>query len=273
MAPIFSPTPAGCVLAAAFVVAGAPLFSAGLRAHRLRRHLLRLAERPLAEVPTGFVQVRGRVALDGPLVGPLSGRPCAGFVLEVRRGETVVAAIPERRMFRLVSGEATARVMGGEGSWTLATTAEREIRPGDALTENLTALVARAPEVGLLRGTGTTLTLVERSLAVGQECFVIGQAHHARPFELPQAVELGRTGTDAASVATGARSLPREPDLWIGSGGHLEFLRISDRALDPRALAMPAWSLFGLGLGPLLSLAGLLYLAHAADRLRAAGRF
>ena len=273
MAPILTPTPAGCVLAAAFVVAGAPLFSAGLRAHRLRRQLSRLEERPLADVPTGFVQLRGRVALDGPLVGPLSGRPCGGFVLEVRRGETVVATIPERRMFRLVAGGATARVMGGEGDWNLAVATEREVRPGDTLTENLTALVARAPEVGVLRGAGITLTLVERSLGVGQECFVIGQAHHARPFEMPEAIELGRTGTDAVSVATGARSFAHEPDLWIGSGGHLEFLRISDHPLDPRAFALPAWRLLGLGLGPLLSLTGLLYLAHAADRLRAAGRF
>src|SRR5258706_431844 len=158
MAPIFTPTPAGCILAAAFVVAGAPLFSAGLRAHRLRRQLLHLEERPLADAPTGFVQLHGRVALDGPLVGPLSGRPCAGYVLEVRRGEAVVATIPERRMFRLVAGDTTARIMGGEGSWNLAVTTEREIAPGTALTENLTALVARAPEVGLLRNSAITLT-------------------------------------------------------------------------------------------------------------------
>jgi len=261
------------MLAAAFVVAGAPLFSAGLRAHRLRRQLLRLEERPLADAPTGFVQVRGRVALEGPLVGPLSGRPCAGYVLEVRRGEAVVATIPERRMFRLVAGDTSARVMGGEGSWNLAVASEREVAPGDALTENLTALIARAPEVGLLRSTGITVTLLERSLGVGQECFIIGQAHHARPFEMPQAVELTRTGTDAAAFATGARSPAHEPDLWVGSGGHLEFLRISDHAFEPRTLVMPAWHLLGLGLGPLLTLTGLLYLAHAADRLRAVGRF
>ena len=273
MSPHITPTPAGCVLAGGFVVAGAPLFGAGLRAHRLRRHLKRLDERPLAEAPTGFVQVRGRVALDGPLVGPLSGRPCAGYVLEVRRGDTVVASIPERRMFRLVSGEVSARVMGGEGSWSLEVVTEREVRPGDSLTENLTALVARAPEVGLMRSAGTTVTLVERSLGVGQECHVIGQAHHARPFELPEAIELGRTGTDAAAIASGARSLPHEPDLWIGSGGHLEFLKISDHEIDPGTYLMPAWRLLGLGLGPLLSLTGLLYLAHAADRLRSAVRF
>jgi hypothetical protein len=271
MLPILEPTPGGCLLAAALVVAGAPLFSAGLRTQRLRRHLRELQERPLAGAPSGFVQVRGRVALDGPLVGPLSGAPCAGYVLEVRRGASVVASIPERRTFRLIGGDTMARVLGAEGAWNLEVVAERQIGAGDALTENLSALVNRAPEVGLLRRSGATLTLVERSLGVGQECSVVGHAHYGRPFEMP--IELGRTGTDAATVALTAPSPAREPDLWIGSGGHLEFLKISDRTIDPRTLAVPPWNMVGLGLGPLLTLAGLFYLARAADVLRSTGRF
>lgn len=271
MLPILEITPGGCLLAAALVVAGAPLFSAGLRTQRLRRSLGEVEERPLAEAPTGFVQVRGRVGLDGPLVGPLSGTPCAGYVLEVRRGASVVASIPERRTFRLIGGNVVARVLGGDGNWNLEVVAERRVEPGDMLTENLTALIDRAPEVGLLRRTGSTLTLLERSLQVGQECSVIGVAHHGRPFEVP--VELGRTGTDAVAVALTPSIPTREPDLWIGSGGHLEFLRISDRAIDPRALQVPPWNMIGLGLGPLLSLGGLFYLTRAADLLRSSGRF
>jgi len=227
-------------------------------------------ERPLAEAPTGFVQVRGRVALDGPLVGPLSGTTCAGYVLEVRRGAAVVASIPERRTFRLIDGDVVARVLGGEGAWNLEVVTERRVGPGDPLTENLTALIDRAPEVGLLRRSGATLTLLERSLIVGQECTVIGVAQHGRPFEVP--VELGRTGTDAVAVALTAAA-PSEPDLWIGSGGHLEFLRISDRDIDPRTLLVPRWNMIGLGLGPLLSLSGLFYLTRAAELLRSSGRF
>ena len=270
MLPILEPTVGGCLLAAGLVVAGAPLFGAGLRTLRLRRHLRELEERPLAEAPTGFVMVKGRVALDGPLVGPLSGAPCAGYVLEVRRGAAVVASIPERRTFRLISGNTVARVLGGEGAWSMGVAAERQVEPGDTLTENLTALIERAPEVGLLRRGGATLTLIERSLRVGQECSVIGIAHHGRPFEVP--VELGRTGTDATAVALSAPVLGGEPDVWIGSGGHLEFLKISDGPIDPRELAVAPWNMIGLGLGPLLTLSGLFYLARAADLWRAVGR-
>ena len=270
MLPILEPTVGGCLLAAGLVVAGAPLFGAGLRTLRLRRHLRELQEIPLAEAPSGFVMVSGRVALDGPLVGPLSGAPCAGYVLEIRRGAAVVASIPERRTFRLIGGNVVARVLGGDGAWSMEVTAERQIEPGDALTENLTALLDRAPEVGLLRRSGVTVTLLERSLRVGQECAVIGVARHGRPFEVP--VELERTGTDATAVALSAPVLGGEPDLWIGSGGHLEFLKVSDRPIDPRQLAVVPWNMIGLGLGPLLTLAGLYYLTRAADLLRSAGR-
>lgn len=273
MGPILEPTPAGSALAAALVVAGAPLFSAGLRALKLRRHLLSLDERPLAEAPTGFVLVRGRVALDSPLVGPLSGRPCAGFRLEVRRGATVVARIEERRSFRLVAGDITARVLAGEGAWDVGVVAERPCAPGDSLTENLNALLASAPEAVMLRRAGVALTLVERSLVASHECFVIGQARHARPFELAAEMELACTGTDPVAIPVSSRSWAHEPDLWIAADGHLEFLRVSDRLPEPGGCVMPGWRAVGVVLGPLLSLGGLLYLAHAADRLRAAGVF
>jgi len=74
----------GCALAATLVVTGAPIFGAGLRALRLRRRLRRLTRPELSYEADGFAHLWGRVALESPLVGPLSSQPCAGFVLEVR---------------------------------------------------------------------------------------------------------------------------------------------------------------------------------------------
>ncbi len=272
MGPLVEPTPAGSVLAAALVVAGAPLFSASLRALRLRRHLLSLEERPLAEAPTGLVLVRGRLALDSPLVGPLSAKPCAGYQLEVR-GAGLTAVIEERRPFRLVAGEVTARVLGSDGAWEVAVVAERAYGPGEALSENLTALLQRSAEAAWVRRARVPFTIVERSLLAGHECFVIGQARQARPFELPAEIELARTGTDDVPVTASPHRWAGEPDLWIAADGHLEFLRVSDRAPDPRALAPHGWGAIGAVLGPALSLGGLLYLARAAERLRASGGF
>jgi len=264
------PTPAGIALAAALVVAGAPLFSGGLRVLRLRRHLARLSERPLAELPTGFVLVRGRVTLDSPLVAPISGRPCAGFRIEVR-GAGVSAKVEERRPFRLAADDVTARVFAAEGSWDVAMSAERSFAPGESPSENLCALMDRSPEAAWIRRSRAAFTIVERALVVSHECFVIGQARQARPFELPAEAEMLRTGTDDVPMAaTASRFWSSEPDLWIGTDGHLDFLRISDQAPEPRALLPAPWRVVGVVLGPFLSLFGLLYLASAADRLRAA---
>ena len=72
------PTPAGLTFAAIAVALGAPLFSDGLRALRLRRQLEALRETGLTDSLAGFAHARGRVALDSPLFSPLSGEPCAG---------------------------------------------------------------------------------------------------------------------------------------------------------------------------------------------------
>ena len=48
----------------------------------------------------------------------------------------------------------------------------------------------------------------------------------------------------------------------------LGYLLVSDRPPEARHLTVPALRVAGLALGPLLSLAGLLYLVLAADRLR-----
>src|SRR5438067_7326834 len=95
------PHPASLVLAAGAVVIGAPLFSEGLRALRLRRRLTRLQACAPASGLAGLVHVRGRVALESPLFAPLSARPCAGWQLEVHGiGAPVARTAEVRRPFR-----------------------------------------------------------------------------------------------------------------------------------------------------------------------------
>jgi hypothetical protein len=292
------PTVAGAALAALAVAGGGPLFSHGLRALRLSRGMSRLDERPLAESPSGFIHTRGRVVLDSPLFSPLSGRPCAGYRLEVRgAGRRASASIEERRPFRIVSGEIGARVLAAAGRWRVSETGRREIRPGETLSENLAALLQGSPEAFWLQRQGLPLVLTEHALLAGAECHVIGHARHARPYELPAELELARTGTDDTSrlgagpatrggqrPAPGGgpfgierrqpgRPFPAEANLWVDGGGHLDFLLISDTPPARADLAVSSWRALGIALGPALSLTGLLYLAHAADQLRARGHW
>ncbi len=310
---LVQPTLAGAALAALAVAGGAPLFSDGLRAWRLRRQFERLAERPLEEEPVGFVHTRGRVLLDSPLFSPLTGRPCAGFRLEVEgRGAGRVTAVEQRRPFRIVSGETSARVMGAAARWVVAETGRREFAPDEPLSENLSALLSRSPDVMLLRHRQVPMVLTERALFAGAESHVVGHARIARPYELPPELELMRTGTDdvipmvtgrpqpalelapeppADDAATApeppprgggpfgierrspGRPFPGEVDLWVDGGGLLDFVLVSDAPPSPDHLAVSRWRTLGLMLGPALSLSGLIYLAHAADQLHRAGRF
>ena len=276
------PTLAGVALAATAVAGGAPLFSEGLRTLRLRRAFARLEERPLRELPEGFVHVRGKVALESPLFAPLSGRPCAGFALEVGTAERGrVAILTERRPFRLVGDGVVARVSGEDGHWRLAAGTSRLIVADEAISERLTALLARSPEAAWLRSTGQSLAVVERVLGAGAECHVVGTAHAVRPLTAAAEVGLARTGTDDVAEPAVTRTVDLlggsrpafEPDLWIDDGGSLEFLTVSDMPPGALGVPQPAWKLTGLWLGPLLSLTGLLYLADAADRLKSATLF
>jgi len=304
------PTVAGAALAALAVAGGAPLFSDGLRTLRLRRQFAELTERPLDEGPTGFIHTRGRVVLDSPLFSPLSGKPCAGFRLEVRGGGLRrAAAVEERRPFRIASGEISARVLAGGGRWLLSVTDKREVGPDDTLSDNLSALLRGCPEVAWLQQRRLPIALTERALLAGAESHVVGYARHARPYELPPEMELMRTGTDdvvqsvaghaepvveveaAAQPSTGPNGQPRrggpfgierrmpgrpfpgEVDLWVDGGGLLDFVLVSDAAPAGKELALSKWRTLGLLLGPALSLTGLLYLAHAADQLHSQGRF
>jgi len=273
------PTFAGAAFAAAAVAGGAPLFSEGLRVLRLARGFAQLAEARLGEGPSGLVRTRGRVALASPQFGPLSGKPCAGFRLEVAiAGHGPTAVIEERRVFRLTEGGATAQVLGHRGRWNVSVSARREVASKDPLPTGLEALLARSPEARWLRRAGANLVLTERALMAGSECHVVGQMRRGYPLEWPAEIERLKTGTDdVAEVAfaggTGVdRRLDVEPELWIDDGGHLDFLWISDRPPDPRELAPPWIRAVGLVLGPALSLGGLLYLANAVDFLHSVGR-
>jgi hypothetical protein len=273
------PTLMGAAIAAAAVAGGAPLFAGGLRAWRLRRELLRLRERPLRDLPTGLVHLRGRIVLETPLFAPLSGEPCAGFVLDAGAvGEGRLATIAERRPFRVVSEGVVARVAGEHATLRLRPAMARQVACDEKLSERVAHLLARSPEVAWVRSSGRTLNLVERVLPLGAECHVVGVAHAGRPEVAAAGAveqEVLRTGTDdmpATRVAIAVDLLGQahamvEPDLWVDDGGSLEFLLVSDHAPGNLDRLAPRWKTALLALGPLLTLAGLLYLAHAADRL------
>ena len=279
------PTAAGLSFAAAAVAAGAPIFSDGLRALRLRRLAPRLREVALARTAQGMAHAHGTVVLESPLFSPLSRVPCAGFVLEVRGvGTPVARAIDVFRPFRISSGGVTARVRAARVRWLLSETATREVGPDQPLTQNLAALLERVPEALWLRRSRATLRLTERALLEGVECHVVGHLSDGAQAEAAERFDLARTGTDdaqgaaagapgreftASRVAGRAVSMSAPAvDLRIDPGEALGYLLVSDRPPEARHLAVQVLRVAGLVLGPLLSLAGLLYLVLAADRLR-----
>ena len=179
------PTAAGLSFAAAAVATGAPLFSDGLRALRLRSMMPRLREVPLGGGTSGLIHVRGTVRLESPLFSPLSSAPCAGFRLEVRGAGTPVArGLDEFRPFRIASGGVSALVRGAKVRWVLSKTATREVAPGQPLTQNLATLLQRIPEALWLRRSGVTLRLTERALYEGAECHVVGCARGGYEMEI-----------------------------------------------------------------------------------------
>ncbi|MGH7742141.1 MAG: hypothetical protein ACRENS_08970 [Candidatus Eiseniibacteriota bacterium] len=276
----------GLLCAAAAVAAGAPIFARGLRALKLRQHLEGLRSAAIADAPEGLVHLRGKVTLEQPLRGPISGLPCAGFRLEARTLDTAsFEHIDEVRRFSLEQGSYTARVVEDPAAWEVQVTGQREIKAGDNISQQLATLIKKMPEPAWARSAGATLQIVERALITGSECHVVGFVRHAPPMEMEaelpvevaaEAVWL-RTGTDneswgVSSSGNGDASAAKAPALWVGRGEHLEFLLISDQAPEARRLAPPLWQAIGAFVGPILSLSGLVYLARALDVMRAAGR-
>jgi hypothetical protein len=268
------PTAGGLACAIGAVVAGAPLFSDGLRSLRLRRHVARLTEQPLAGDLAGFAHVSGVVALESPLFTPLSAAPCAGFQLVVHAvGAPVVGTVEQRRAFRLRGRDVSARLDSTDGRWSLSATAEREVAADEPLSGSLARLLEQVPEALWWRRAGGRLRLVERALLAGSSCHVVAFARRSHPLERFVAQEYARTGTDDTFEVASAGEAPPACELWLGPGEFLDFVFVSDRAPAARDLTVPAWRALGAFAGPALSLLGLLYLAAAADHLRALGRF
>jgi len=268
------PTPAGLALAMIAVALGAPIFSDGLRALRLHRSLGALRHAPLDADTDGFSHASGTVVLDSPLFSPLSGRPCAGFVLEVAsEARPVRRRLEMRRPFRLVEGGVAARVPSAHGRWACQPTATRRIGPQEPLSENLAHLLAGVPEATWLRRGGATLELTERALLAGSTCHVVGVARSAASVAYAEALEVERTGTDdVALTIMGGRPAAEPPAIAFSSGEALDFLLVTDREPARELLAISPLRVIGVALGPVLSLAGIFYLAAVADALRAAGR-
>ena len=282
------PTPAGLALAAVAVALGAPLFSDGLRALRLRRQLAALKDAPLTNSADGFGHSRGVVALESPMFSPLSRQPCAGFRLEIAaEGRSVRRHLEVRRPFRLVDNGLSALVPANAGRWVCGETATRRIEAADGLSENLKSLLGRLPEVVWMRRAGIAFTLTEHALLAGAECHVVGTVRSAASLAYVGALELERTGTDDSVVTISAEeerppygrrasdsalAAPGAPTLAYSSGENLDFFLVTDRAPHPELLRVSMLRVFGVVLGPILSLAGILYLAAVADALRATGR-
>lgn len=268
---ILQPSVGGLTAAAAAIVAGAPMFSSGVRAMRLRNKLRRLERFAVADAPAGFAHVRGRVALESPLFSPLSAAPCAGFQLDVSaEGLKLHRTVDERRAFRLEDGDASAVVAAPRGRWLVSASAERVLAPGQPVSEGLAALLQRVPEAQWWRRAGGTLQLVERALPAGAECHVVGSV---RPIAAAaSAVEWVRTGTDDVETHA-APGIHSDPNLWIGPDDLLDFLLVSDQPPGDDDLRIPRRRTAGILVGPVLSLLGMLYLASVADYLRSMGRF
>jgi len=271
---LLHPTAGGLALAVAAVVAGAPLFSAGLRALRLRRSFEELAESPVDDTLTGFVHVSGTAVLSSPLFAPLTAAPCAGFLLEVHslRGRSV-KTVEVQRGFRVGGPAGWAHVTPAGGTWQLGVTAEREVAASDPLPASLESLVAQAPGALWWRRAGGTLRLVERALPAGAYCHVVGFARRAHALESAPELEVLRTGTGPIHEAVAAPASAPPAEVTLGPGDYVDFMLVTDRAPAPGALAVPAWRALGVLVGPALSLTGLLYLAAAAERLRELGGF
>lgn len=264
-------TPGGVLFAAAAVVAGAPIFARGRRAFLLRRSLRELTERPLTDDTVGLTRAKGRVALEGPLFAPLSGTPCAGFQLEVRgEGSSIGGTIRDMRAFRLQSGNTSALVPGEDCDWHAPVTAQREIATGAQLPERLATLLDSNNDVRWLRERGVVLHVVERALEAGRVASVVGVTSHERVVVFQEAEELRATGTDGGGFQRPqlVADLPLDTyELRFGTSDTFERVQVFADPPDAKLPQPSRWTDLLLVAGPLMSLAGLLYLARAAEPL------
>lgn len=258
------------VLAALGVAAGAWLVRDGARALRHTTAWRGVTPSALAADAAGLVAAQGRVALEGPVFAPLSGRPCAGFVLEVAgQGLRVGHTVRQTRPFRLVNGTTAARVVDDRVRLRTAVTAERIVQPGEALPAGLQWLEDASAELRWLRDRDRPLHLVERALLVDHEVVVLGRARPsvvvgtiAPAHEAHELRVIVGTGTDGRAFdATTVRAVAtREPSLWLEPGIDGAALDVVEASPEVRAPALGVRQAVLLPLGVtmlLLSLVGL----------------
>ena len=228
------PTAGGLAGAVGAVVAGAPLFSDGLRALRLRRRLRRLAGASAPAEAGGFRHLEGTVALESPLFAPLSARPCAAFRLEVHaEGAPIARTVGERSgRSACVTRDGVAHVEADGARWALPRTAEREVAADQALSGTLARLLERAPEARLVaprgRDAAARRARARRRLGLPRRR---PRAARARGARRRPGSTLLRTGTDdVADVVTSA-----PVDGRAGAVGRARRARGLHLRLRPRA--------------------------------------
>lgn len=259
---------AGMLAAVAFVIAGGPLFADGLRALRQRRLLAGLARAQARSAPgtQGFVRLRGTVALESPLFSPLSQKPCAGYRLEVQAADAAMGGhVAQQRGFRLVAEGGDAFVEAATARWSLPVTAQRDVEAGEQVSANMAALLDGDATLRWLRDRRAPMRIVERSLEAGADVEVIGHADTLADGAGVEVEWLAATGTDGAAYVPAAPAKRERPGLRIAAADPLELHVVAGGAADAARFAPPRWRALGLLLGPMLSLAGLVYLAHAAE--------
>jgi hypothetical protein len=256
---------AGMLAAVACVVSGGPLFAEGLRALRVRRLLAALPSTAPEPGRTGFVRVPGQVVLESPLFSPLSQRPCAAYRLEVLALDgSAGGSVGQSRNFRLVTDSCAAIVAAEGGEWTMPVTAEREVAAGEQVSANMAALLDGDSTLRWLRDRRAPMRIVERSVEAGSHVEVLGWARATDASDAVAAEVFAATGTDGAVVAV-AQAPADRPALRIAGADPLELRVIATGDADTARLAPPQWRAWGVLVGPLLSLAGLMYLAHALE--------
>ena len=264
-------SPAAMLAAAACVIAGGPWFADGLRALRRRRALLALTAQDGRGLHEGTVLAHGVVGLESPLFAPLSARPCAGFVLELRSPRAgMVGRVSETRSFRLATPEGVALVEAKGARWDLKITEERTIGSSRELSENVATLLSRTPETRWLVARGGDLVLTERALHAGARAGVLGTARRTMAQAVAPSAQLARTGTNGPDYVVEA-GVAATPTWTVGVSEALDPCVVSDRDPSPAALAPSVWRTLGAVLGPALALAGLLQLAHAAGESHLGG--
>ncbi len=257
--------------AVACVAAGGPLFTDGLRALRVRRLLSGLAPSRPEAGHHGFVRLAGEVALESPLFSPLSQKPCAAYELEVHATDgSACGRVRQARAFRLAAGGAEALVQAADARWNMPVTAERDVAAGEQISANMAALLEGEATLRWLRDRRAPMRIVERSVAAGTHVEVFGQSRPVAAVELAVAEAeqvLAATGTDGAAVVAApvTRGGAARPAVEIAAAEPLEVFVHATGGDAARALAPAPWRAWGAVGGPLLSFAGLLYLAHAID--------